>query len=261
MYYKHPTLFGKQSTVDTCVDVLARTFDTSRASLNVGMLVPEMGCEDVLDTSKLKWVLVIEKEAVFRTLTSSDLWHTISEEGLLITGRGYPDVATRLLLNRVHSHLSFDEASAIPFHALVDFDPDGLLIFTTYRDGSKKFSHNSQNMTIPDLCWTGIKSDNVMAATSLHYNQCLPALSIRDRRKALNKLEACYMQTNEVETELAKELRTMLMLNVKAEIEHLDIEFGGVVGWVQKSVIATSSGTGRSPTQASDRDCRSHILT
>jgi len=48
----------------------------------------------------LAWVLIVEKEAVFQTLCQLRLTRLehILGRGLLITGKGYPDVATRHLV-------------------------------------------------------------------------------------------------------------------------------------------------------------------
>ena len=61
---------------------------------------------------------------------------------ILITGRGYPDVATRCFLK----HLS-DSFGALPVYALVDCNPDGLQILAQYKVGSAR-ARNSSKMNI-----------------------------------------------------------------------------------------------------------------
>ena len=153
-------------------------------------------------------------------------------------GKGYPDMATRRLLNGIENALSFDDVCSIPLYALVDFDPDGLAIFTTYRDGSRNFAHENHNLTASSLHLKGIRSDDVVPATSYHHTHCLPPVSERDRRRALNKLEAHMGSTDEEDAQLTRELQVMLMLNVKAEIEHLDVASSGVLDWVYQQVIS-----------------------
>jgi meiotic recombination protein SPO11 len=91
IYYKHPDLFMKQAVVDRYVDDLACTLGISRSQLNVtaaakglvsgrfaidredgtqvdglsdkeGMLVPKIGEADRLDLTRIRWILIIEKE-------------------------------------------------------------------------------------------------------------------------------------------------------------------------------------------------------
>jgi meiotic recombination protein SPO11 len=114
--------------VDRYVDDIAFTFSVSRSKLNVtaaakglvagafrlsrrdgsildaagdrdGILVPPL--RDILsvDLTAVKWILVIEKEATFRSIASSSFWDIISTRGIILTGKGYPDIATRALLH------------------------------------------------------------------------------------------------------------------------------------------------------------------
>ena len=71
------------------------------------MLIPlEMDIQSV-DLSQIKAVLVIEKDAIFQYLSKSELINR-NPWILLVTGKGYPDVATRQFLNRVSSVLKLD---------------------------------------------------------------------------------------------------------------------------------------------------------
>lgn len=77
---------------------------------------------DELELDEVKWVLIIEKEvrtvltlsrwrkltsrgapqAVFHSLCSPDfLAHELLPHGLLLTGKGYPDLSTRELIRRL----------------------------------------------------------------------------------------------------------------------------------------------------------------
>ncbi|KAB8360640.1 hypothetical protein FH972_024378 [Carpinus fangiana] len=241
MYYKDPALFGSQTLVDRIVDDIAHTFHLPRQALNVtaaakglvagslvirrqdgstvdcasdseGTLICPVQYSDTYDLSTTKWVLVIEKEAVFRALASSEeVWTIVSREGLILTGKGYPDIATRALLHQISL------ASAhIPIHALVDYDPDGIAILSTYRHGSSSLAHEGLALVTPTLQWTGLRSADVDNVPDM-----LP-LTLRDRRKAVSMLSwSRFGGDANPFSEERYELQKMLMLNAKAEIELL----------------------------------------
>lgn len=69
-------------------------------------------------------VLVVEKETIFRELSLNE---TIQHGFILITGKGYPDVATCVFIRRLTEH-----CPGVPVHVLTDADPHGALIARTY---------------------------------------------------------------------------------------------------------------------------------
>lgn len=52
-----------------------------------GTLVPTLFDDDILDTHDVRWILVVEKEAVFTNLLASELRIDIMREGVLLTAR------------------------------------------------------------------------------------------------------------------------------------------------------------------------------
>lgn len=114
IYYRHPDLFVKQTVVDRYVDDLACTFGVSRTLLNIsaaakglvagnftiqrrdgsqitglkdreGLLIPNLHNSDTIDMSNVRWILVVEKEATFRSLLCSAFWMSVSSEGIVLT--------------------------------------------------------------------------------------------------------------------------------------------------------------------------------
>ena len=109
-----------------------------------------------VDFRETKWVLVVEKEATFTTLASSEYWrHSLAGQGILVTGKGYPDLATARFLNMVRA-----VKPHLPMFILVDFDPDGINIMHKYRWGSKRLRH--ENNEVRRLEWLGIKSNHLL---------------------------------------------------------------------------------------------------
>lgn len=275
IYYRHPNLFVKQSVVDKYVDDLACTFGVSRSSLNVtaaakglvagnftlsrsdetllsylsekeGMLVPKIGDTDTLDLSFVRWVLVIEKEATFRSIMGSSYWKTLGPSALMLTAKGYPDLASRKFLRHVANR-----SPHIPMYALVDFDPDGIAIMSTYKHGSYSLAHENMTSTgapglnLPELCWLGVQGDQIFRSPAGERDtergatsdaQGLMRLTPRDRMKASRMLEWDLLAETGPEPTWRRELQTMLMLNVKAEMQILEERPGGLAAWLEEEL-------------------------
>ncbi|KAF2023648.1 DNA topoisomerase IV, alpha subunit [Setomelanomma holmii] len=271
LYYRHPDLFLKQSVVDRFVDDLACTLGISRSQLNVtaaakglvaggftiirqdgyqtdgmkdreGSLIPKIGEEDEFDLTSIRWVLVVEKEATFRSLLSSAEWNSLGVHGIILTAKGYPDIASRAFLRQIT-----DQAPHLPIHALVDWDPDGIAILSTYKYGSYRLAHEDVTMketpglSLPNIRWLGVKSHHVSrtpagerdtdTSTMLDL-QGLMRLTARDRVKTCRMLEWDLCAEDGPEQSWRRELQTMLMLNIKAEMQILDEMPGGLVSWL-----------------------------
>lgn len=154
---------------------------------------------------------MVEKEATFRTLATSHHWRdSQAGKGIIVTAKGYPDIQTRKFLH--HLYVTHPE---LPIHALVDFDPDGLGIASTYKHGSINLSHQT-SLTVPSLTYLGIRSSDFVLPERIEDERGVLRLSARDRRIAGKMLER-----EDLDEEWGRELRVMLMLNVKAEIQIL----------------------------------------
>lgn len=129
----------------------------------------------------------------------------------MLKAKGYPDIQTRQFLHLISIHHPI-----IPIYALVDFDPDGLGIMSTYKHGSQSLSHE-QNLAVPAIQWLGVRSCDFVGSDRTDDARGLLKLSARDRRIALRMLE----RDGEKDDECKRELHVMLMLNVKAEIQIL----------------------------------------
>lgn len=125
-----------------------------------------------------------------------------------------------------------------PLYGLMDFDPDGLDILSTYKHGSKALAHQSAELALPSIQWLGVKSAHVGQEDDLHQTQGLLKLSARDRRKATSMLEREHFAEDGAEQEWRRELQVMLMLNVKAEIQLLEARSHGLVGCLRELGIS-----------------------
>lgn len=194
-----------------------------------GALVPAL--RDILsvDMAGVRWILVIEKEATFRSIAASSFWKSNSARGVIITGKGYPDLATRAMVHFL-SHPSLKNGFASPsVYGLADFDPDGIAILSTYKYGSKRLAHEGAEVCTPRLQWLGLRGDHLAQhSDEIHATQGLLPLTVRDRAKAAKMLQQpCWIAGDE-QIEIERELQRMLMLNVKAELQFLDATLGSM---------------------------------
>ncbi|KAL2020578.1 hypothetical protein VTK56DRAFT_8166 [Thermocarpiscus australiensis] len=195
IYYQNTDLFKSQSVVDDMVDNLAFTLGVGREDLNIvaaakglvagpielilrdgsvnscdfpsdtGMLLPSVSSIREIDFCSTRWLLVIEKEATFRTLAASQYFrYSNAGHGILLTAKGFPDLATRRFLCILHKI-----RPEMNIFALVDFDPDGIAIMRTYKKGSQRFDHE-EDTTARGLRWLGIRSDDILSTDFLGGN-------------------------------------------------------------------------------------------
>lgn len=75
--------------------------------------------------SDADFILLVEKDAVFMRLAEDRLYNTF--KSIIITGKGQPDVATRMFLRKLKTTLN------IPVLAFVDADPHGLKILSVHK--------------------------------------------------------------------------------------------------------------------------------
>ena len=124
-----------------------------------------------------------------------------------------------------------------PIFALVDFDPDGIAIMSTYKYGSWKLSHENARLNVPGIRWLGLRSRYLFDdSRGLDGNGHLP-LSIRDRKMAKKMLEESRLRDCSGESEWRRELQVMLMLGLKAEMEILDDGEGGIERWLEEVLM------------------------
>jgi meiotic recombination protein SPO11 len=96
-----------------------------------GMPITASTCRAVVDSSvriesDARFILVIEKEGVYARL-SEDKFFLRHCPSILVTGRGFPDVATRRWVQRLQAVLR------IPAYGLCDCNPYGVSVLNTYQ--------------------------------------------------------------------------------------------------------------------------------
>jgi meiotic recombination protein SPO11 len=132
-------------------------------------------------------------------------------------------------------------------YALVDLDPDGIAILSTYKYGSYRLAHeditpkDTPGLSLPSIQWLGLNRHHISRIPVgegdtrtgvMPALQGLMKLTARDRTKAARMLEWDLCAEDGLEESWRHELQTMLILNTKAEMQILDELPGGLVSWL-----------------------------
>ncbi|KAL8237522.1 hypothetical protein R6Q59_018603 [Mikania micrantha] len=162
------------------------------------------------------YILVVEKESVFQRL--ANYCFCKNNHCIIIT-----QLQSRYcvyFLNRF-LRLLIDQLR-LPAYCLVDCDPYGFDILTTYRFGSmasKQMAYDAKIMKLPEIKWLG-----VFPSDAERFNvpqQCLLPMTTQDKIKTEAILNRCYLQREVPHWRL--ELELLLQSGMKFEIEALSV--------------------------------------
>ncbi|CAL5010245.1 unnamed protein product [Urochloa decumbens] len=155
-------------------------------------------------SSDARYIIVVEKDAIFQRLAEDRLYNQLP--CILITAKGYPDLATRFILHRLSQ--TFPNT---PIFALVDWNPAGLAILCTYKYGSISMGLESYRYAC-NVKWLGLRGDDLQLIPESAFQELKP----RDLQIAKSLLSSKFLQ----ECHRA-ELTLMVETGKRAEIEAL----------------------------------------
>uniref|UniRef100_A0A4W5LCD5 DNA topoisomerase (ATP-hydrolyzing) n=1 Tax=Hucho hucho TaxID=62062 RepID=A0A4W5LCD5_9TELE len=238
IYYNDTQLFGSQRTVDSIVDDISCMLKVPRRRLHVlatskGLISGDL-CYLEEDSTKVdchsnstatpvssnvggirnivssaKFVLIVEKDATFQKLLDDDFCTKLSP-CIMITGKGVPDVNSRLMVRRLWDTLH------IPIFALVDADPYGIEIMCIYKYGSVAMSFEAHSLTVPSVMWLGLLPSDLQRLRVPE--DALIPLTQRDQKKLTSLLKRPYLACQPA---WQREIEMMQQSKVKAEIQSL----------------------------------------
>ncbi|XP_051961750.1 meiotic recombination protein SPO11 [Xyrauchen texanus] len=238
IYYNDPQLFGSQRTVDSIVDDISCMLKVPRRSLHVlatskGFISGDLcyleedgtkvdcsssttatpvssnvsGIRNIVSAAKC--ILIVEKDATFQRLLDDDFCIRLSP-CIIITGKGMPDVNSRLMVRKLWDTLH------IPVFALVDADPHGIEIMCIYKYGSVSMAFEAHSLTVPSVLWLGLLPSDIQRYRVPE--EALIPFSQTDERK-INSLRSRDYITCQPAWE--REIEAMQRLKWKAEIQSL----------------------------------------
>ncbi|KAL2516766.1 Meiotic recombination protein SPO11-2 [Abeliophyllum distichum] len=109
--------------------------------------------ETLVMKSDARYIIVVEKHAIFQRLAEDRIFTLIP--CILITAKGYPDIATRFLLHRMSRQFS-----EMPIIGLVDWNPAGLAILCTFKFGSIGMGLEAYQYAC-NVRWLGLRKDDI----------------------------------------------------------------------------------------------------
>lgn len=239
IFYQYPDLYNCQSSIDKIVNDVACMLQVPRWDLHIiatskglvggdiqftdedgtyfdcssatgGIQIPAHTKDMQNICTCASFVLVVEKDATFQKLMG-EMFCKKMQPTILITGKGFPDNGTRLLLRHLWTDFN------LPIFVLVDGDPHGIEIMAVYKFGSMSQAHENQLLAIPSLQWLGILPEDI---SKLHIPQsALSPLSTRDVQKCESLKARPYCGEKNA---IAAQVDILLDLGSKAEIQCLD---------------------------------------
>ncbi|MED6232619.1 endodeoxyribonuclease [Ataeniobius toweri] len=238
IYYNNTQLFGSQRTVDSIIDDMSCMLKVPRRSLHVlatskGLISGDLcyleedgtridchsnsaavsvspniaGIRNIV--SSAKFIMIVEKDATFQRLLDDDFCTKLSP-CIIITGKGVPDVNSRLMVRKLWDTLH------IPIFALVDADPHGIEIMCIYKYGSVAMSFEAHSLTVPSVMWLGLLPSDLQRLR-VPEDSLIP-LTKRDESKLSSLLKRPYLTS---QPDWCKEMELMQQSKVKAEIQSL----------------------------------------
>ncbi|KAF8379593.1 hypothetical protein HHK36_029034 [Tetracentron sinense] len=160
--------------------------------------------EKLVIQTDARYITVVEKHAIFHRLAEDCIFNQIPS--ILITAKGYPDIATRFLLHRMSQ--AFPD---LPILALVDWNPAGLAILCTFKFGSIGMGLEAYRYAC-NVKWLGLRGGDL----KLIPEESLVPLKPRDLQIAKSLMSSEILQENYKE-----ELEIMVQSGRRAEIEAL----------------------------------------
>ncbi|NXO38482.1 SPO11 protein, partial [Locustella ochotensis] len=238
IFYSDTLLFGSQSVVDQIINDISCMLKIPRRSLHVlsttkGFVAGSLSYTEEDGTkvncthsataitvpsnvqgiknlnSHAKFILIVEKDATFQRLLDDDFFNKVSP-CIMITGRGIPDLNTRLLVRKLW------DSFQIPIFTLMDADPHGVEIMCVYKYGSVSMSFEAHHLTVPAIKWLGLLPSDLE-----RLNICKDALipfTKQDENKLASILKRPYIACQPL---WKKELEIMAASKLKAEIQVL----------------------------------------
>ncbi|KAL3498905.1 hypothetical protein ACH5RR_041637 [Cinchona calisaya] len=161
--------------------------------------------EKLIMKADARYIIVVEKHAIFQRLTEDRVFNQIPS--ILITAKGYPDIATRFFLHRISK--TFPE---LPILGLVDWNPAGLAILCTFKFGSIGMGLEAYRYACK-VKWLGLRMDDI--------SQLVPEESLIPLKPKDLQIARSLISSHVLQDDYKEELAMMVESGQRAEIEAL----------------------------------------
>ena len=184
---------------------------------------------------RAKCILVIEKEGVYNRFSEDRLYERYP--CILVTGKGFPDLATRSLVHSLHHELH------LPVYGLADCNPYGMMVLQTYQYGSERRGLDGGARYSVPLQWLGLRPSQVERIAEENNSSRLPPgiyqqLTALDQRRLELMLDENHKfhgsDTNKYRYE---ELEIMQENDYKVELEAMNwLGMDYLTNWVYETL-------------------------
>src|SRR3989344_4612609 len=176
--------FEEQGESDPCIEDIEASLDLLREELHLaasakGIIAGDLQLrdgKDGIDLSKMgsggwsvpsnvepeqiefknvdaKYVLFIEKDAVWRRFNEDQFWK--KNKCIILTGRGQPGRGERRLAQRLNKEFG------LPLYVVCDADPWGMYIYSVIKQGSISLSYSEEKLATPAAKFIGLTTRDV----------------------------------------------------------------------------------------------------
>ena len=160
-----------------------------------------------------RYILVVEKDAVFTYLCGQRIWNTLP--CIVVTGCGYPPLSVRAVVKKLVTQFS------LPVVGLFDYNPHGVRILLTYKFGSTRMGLEAHSYAV-DIKWLGVHHSDVFDTENGELKveeSALQQWSVSDQQVYSGVLNRIKLFDNPF---YLREMTVMREKQVKAEIEALN---------------------------------------
>ncbi len=182
------------------------TIDCSKLGKG-GYSIPSITDELIFKRVNAKYVLYMEKAAIFERLNEDKFWQKNS--CILVTSQGQTTRGIRRLLQRL------SEEKKLPIHVLCDSDIFGAYIYSVIKYGSIALSHAAERLTIPNCKYIGVTMDDVI---KYDLKKQLIKLDEKDLTRIKQVSQYDWFKNNK---DWQRQFKLMKELNGKVEIQAL----------------------------------------
>ncbi|EED90408.1 spo11-like protein, partial [Thalassiosira pseudonana CCMP1335] len=230
VYYVFVTHFRNQKECDGTILDVAKILNVPRRALGLSAspkgelegrsVYMEISClvngfaddgVEIKVTSKdAKVIVVIEKEGVYNKLSEERIFDDFP--CILVTGKGFPDLATRALVNTLHKELD------IPVVGICDSNPFGISVLALYYCAGERMGVDGRMKYTVPMMWIGLRPSTVESLEDDLPKDVFQSLTDLDYKRIDSLLDEDNLFLNE---ERYEEIVKMKESGKKVELEAL----------------------------------------
>jgi meiotic recombination protein SPO11 len=190
--------------------------------------------DKVTATTTAKVILIIEKEGIFQHLMAAKFFEQFPS--ILVTGKGYPDFATKAFVCSIHRELH------LPVVGLCDYNPYGIHVLGTYYFSNLSGVDGESRFSVP-IQWLGIRPSHINLIKEFVQVFAFQQLTDRD----LNLIASLMQGKGYLNDEDRDAILVMKNQGFKLELEALhqlrfDLLGSFVLHMLEENYVQTASG-------------------